>query len=229
MLHLLLALIISTSLSGAPSGILRDPSGRVLPGAVVRLAAIGSDAVYETTSGPDGAFQFGEIPDGDYMMSARLPGFLGSRQRIRVMAATPPMDFTVPVATLHENITIRGASGSQPTPAGASNAPRPQPTKPACGTTEVGGNLKPPMKLRDVRPRYKQELIDANVSGTVLLHALIDVDGRVRQIEVVSPRNADLEEAAIEAVSQWEFSPTYLNCAPIEVRMFVTANFIVER
>jgi TonB family protein len=228
MLHLLLALIISTSLSGAPSGTLRDPSGRVLPGAVVRLAAIGSDAVYETTSGPDGAFQFGEVPDGDYMMSARLPGFLGSRQRIRVISAMQPMDFTVPVATLHENITIRGASGAHPATSGASGA-RPQPAKPACGTAEVGGNLKPPMKLKDVRPRYKQELIDSNVSGTVLLHAVIDTNGKVRQIEVVSPRSADLEEAAIEAVSQWEFSPTYLNCEPIEVRMFVTANFIVER
>ena len=228
MLHLLLSLIISTSLSGAPSGTLRDPSGRVLPGAVVRLAAIGSDAVYETTSGPDGAFQFGEITEGDYMMSARLPGFLGSRQRIRVMAAMQPMDFTVPVATLHENITIRGASGAQPATSGASGA-RSQPAKPVCGTAEVGGNLKPPMKLKDVRPRYKQELIDSNVSGTVLLHAVIDMNGKVRQIEVVSPRSADLEEAAIEAVSQWEFSPTYLNCEPIEVRMFVTANFIVER
>ena len=39
---------------------------------------------------------------------------------------------------------------------------------------------------------------------------------------MVSPVNADLEDEAIAAVSQWEFSPTYLNCEPIEVRMFVT-------
>jgi TonB family protein len=228
MLHTLLALIISMSVAAAPSGTLRDPSGRVLPGAVVRLAAIGTDAVYETTSGPDGGFQFSEIPDGDYMMSARLPGFLGARQRIRVAAAMAPLDLTVPVATLQETITIRGAVGAQPGQR-VIGSPRPQPSKPQCGTTEVGGNLKPPMKLRDVRPVYKQDLIDSNVSGTVLLHAVIDGSGKVRQIEVVSPVNPGLEEAAIEAVSQWEFSPTYLNCAPMDVRMFVTANFTIER
>jgi len=51
----------------------------------------------------------------------------------------------------------------------------------------------------------------------------------VRGAEVVSSANADLEEEAIAAVSQWEFSPTYLNCAPIEVRMFVTVSFKIDR
>jgi len=39
----------------------------------------------------------------------------------------------------------------------------------------------------------------------------------------------ELEDEAIAAVSQWEFSPTYLNCEPIEVRMYVTVSFKVER
>ena len=31
------------------------------------------------------------------------------------------------------------------------------------------------------------------------------------------------------AVSQWEFSPTWLNCEAVEVRMFVTVSFTAER
>ena len=100
---------------------------------------------------------------------------------------------------------------------------------PVCGSTELGGNLKPPMKLHDVRPRYRQALIDANVEGSILLQARIGVDGKVQEVEVVSPVNADLEDEAIAAVSQWEFSPTYLNCEPIEVRMYVTVSFKIER
>jgi protein TonB len=38
-----------------------------------------------------------------------------------------------------------------------------------------------------------------------------------------------LDEAALEAVRQWEFTPTLLNCEPVEVVMTVTMNFTVER
>lgn len=215
--------------AGTPSGVLRDPQGRVLPAATVRLSAIGAEAIHETMSGADGSFQFPEVPDGDYMISARLPGFMSSRQRVRVTANMPPLDLTLQVGTLKETITVRRAVGEVDGPPTGTTSARPAPAKPECGTTEVGGNIKPPMKLKDVRPRYKQALVDANLEGTVLLQAIIDTNGRVRNIEVVSPVNADLEESAINAVSQWEFSPTWLNCEAIEVRMFVNVSFQIDR
>jgi TonB family protein len=85
------------------------------------------------------------------------------------------------------------------------------------------------MKLRDVHPRYRQEWAASMTSGSVLLQATIGADGRVRNVEVISGGNAEMEEEAIAAVGQWEFSPTYLNCQAIEVRMFVTVNFQHER
>lgn len=212
--------------AGAPSGVLRDPSGRVLPGATVRLSAIGSDAIHETQTDSTGAFRFGEIPDGDYMLSARLPGFLGARTRVRVNASTPPIDMTVQVGTLKETVTVK--SGDVNTPF----VPRYVPTRAACSTgaaggnsTDVGGNLRPPFKLKHVVPRYKSEWASAGLSGNVLLQAVIGSDGKVRDIEVVSPVNAELEEEAVNAVSQWEFSSTCLNGEAIDVRIFVTVAF----
>jgi TonB family protein len=132
---------------------------------------------------------------------------------------------------LRETVTVRGGAGSanNSEPAGIPAVTRPMPPAPPCRDVAVGGNLKPPMKLRQVGPRYKQTLIDANVEGSVLLQAIIGTDGKVRNVEVVSPGNADLEDAAMAAVSQWEFSPTYLNCGAVEVRMFVTVNFSIDR
>ena len=228
MLHMLLALTIATSFSSAPSGVLRDPSGRVLPGATVRLSAIGQDAIHETQTDSSGAFQFGELPDGEYMLSARLPGFQSSRQRVRVSSSMAPLNVTMQVGTLRETITIR-SDGSPSQAAVATKSALPMPPAPPCRDVEVGGNIKPPMKLKDVRPVYKPELAANNVEGEVLLQAVIGVDGKVRGVEVVSATNLDLEESAIRAVSQWEFSPTYLNCQAIEVRMFVTASFKAER
>ncbi len=218
--------------AGSPGGVLRDPSGRVLPAATVRLSAIGQDAaIHETQTDATGTFQFPDIPDGDYMLSARLMGFQSARQRVQVSASMPSLNVVLPVGTLKETITVR-SDGSTQVPAAAPASPaavRPMPSPPRCGATEVGGNLKPPMKLKDVRPVYKPELAANNVEGEVLLQAVIGVDGTVRGVEVVSAVNLDLEEAAIKAVSQWEFSPTYLNCQAIEVRMFVTVNFAVDR
>ena len=212
--------------AGAPAGVLRDPQGRVLPGATVRLSAIGQEAIHETQSDSSGSFQFGELPDGDYMLSARLPGFQSTRQRVSVSSSMAPLSVTMQVGTLRETIMIR--SGDDRLPQKVSS-PLPMPAKPPCGTTEVGGNIKPPRKLKDVRPSYKPELAANNVEGEVLLQAVIGVDGKVRGVEVVSSANLDLEESAIRAVSQWEFSPTYLNCEAIEVRMFVSARFSIER
>jgi hypothetical protein len=42
---------------------------------------------------------------------------------------------------------------------------------------------------------------------------------------VISPVNADLEDAAFAAVSQGEFTPTYQNCDPVEVQKYVTVSF----
>ena len=220
-----LPIAAATESAGAPSGVLRDPSGRVLPGATVRLSAIGSDAVHETQTDPAGTFRFGEIPDGDYMLSARLPGFLGARTRVRVSASMPPIEMTVQVGTLKETVTVK--SGEVPSPF----VPR-YTTRPACATnaaggspTDVGGNLRPPFKLKHVVPRYKSEWASAGLAGNVLLQAVIGSDGKVRDIEVVSPVNAELEEEAVNAVSQWEFSSTCLNGEAIDVRIFVTVAF----
>ena len=211
--------------SSAPSGVLRDPSGRVLPGATMRLSAIGHDAIHETQTDSTGAFQFPEVADGDYMLSARLPGFLSGRQRVRVSASMAPLNLTLPIGNLRETVTVKSGD-----PVPSSSPVRPMPSAPPCGSTEVGGNLKPPMKLRSVSPRYRTEWSANNMEGDVLLQAVIGTDGRVRGVEAVSPSmHTDLDEEAIRAVSQWEFSPTYLNCQAVEVRIFVTVSFKLDR
>ena len=161
------------------------------------------------------------------MISGRAMGFSGQRQRIRVSGATT-FALRLSVGTLRETITVIGGTGSGPVgPRTGSAAPKP--SKPACTASAVGGQITPPMKVRDVRPRFKQAWSDNNLTGEVLLQARIGPDGKVTAVEVVSGANSEMEDEAIVAVSQWEFSTTYLNCEPIEVRMFVTVSFKLER
>src|SRR5262249_28661621 len=93
----------------------------------------------------------------------------------------------------------------------------------------VGGNILAPMKLVDVKPIFPDQLKVAKVGGTVTMDAVIGTDGLVRDVLNVKGPHPDLETAAAEAVRQWEFSTTMLNCDPIEVEMHVTVDFSIQQ
>jgi protein TonB len=57
------------------------------------------------------------------------------------------------------------------------------------------------------------------------MEAVIGTDGAVQEVRTVKGPHPDLEAAAVEAVRQWQFTTTLLNCDPIEVTMHVTVNF----
>jgi len=89
---------------------------------------------------------------------------------------------------------------------------------------KVGGSVRPPRKLVDVRPEYPEEARAARIEGVVILGIVIGEDGSVIDSTVLRSIPA-LDQAALEAVSQWEFEPTLLNGEPVEIEMTVTVNF----
>lgn len=84
--------------------------------------------------------------------------------------------------------------------------------------------IKTPTKVWDVRPVYPPEARAGGVQGVVVIDARVDVDGCVRNAEVVRSV-PDLDQAALDAVTQWEFSPTVLNGSPIPVLLTITVRF----
>jgi protein TonB len=91
----------------------------------------------------------------------------------------------------------------------------------------VGGSVKPPLKIRDVRPVYPPIAQQSRVSGVVIIEARIDAEGNVTDARVIRPV-ALLSEAAQDAVMQWKFTPTFLNGVAVPVIMTVTVNFSLE-
>ena len=88
--------------------------------------------------------------------------------------------------------------------------------------------MRPPRKLKDVKPIYPANLRESQTAGTVGLKATIAIDGTVRDVHVVKSVHPDLDNAAIEAVRQWVFDGTLLNCAPTEVTMNVSVDFGIQ-
>ena len=87
--------------------------------------------------------------------------------------------------------------------------------------------IKAPTKLRNVQPTYPQSARLARVQGVVTIEATIDPNGKVVEARVLRSV-APLDQAALDAVRQWEFSSTLLNGVPVPVIMTVTVNFTLE-
>jgi protein TonB len=91
----------------------------------------------------------------------------------------------------------------------------------------VGGNIKPPTKTKDVRPVYPAIAQSARVQGVVIVEATIGPDGRVAEARVLRSIPL-LDQAALDAVKQWQFTPTLLNGQAVPVIMTVTVNFTLQ-
>jgi len=98
--------------------------------------------------------------------------------------------------------------------------PAPQASTPV----RPGGVIKTPTKVRHVPPIYPAIAQQARVEGIVIIEAIVGVDGRVTEARVLRSKPL-LDEAALAAVRQWEFTPTTLNGVPVPVIMTVTVNF----
>lgn len=101
---------------------------------------------------------------------------------------------------------------------------QPPPDKPV----RVGfQGVRPPQRIRDAQPVYPTLAQQVRVQGIVIIEATIGVDGRVVNARVLRSVHL-LDQAALDAVLQWEYTPTTLNGVPVPVIMTVTVNFTLK-
>lgn len=96
------------------------------------------------------------------------------------------------------------------------------------GPQRVGGQIREPRKLVEVRPTYPEIARKARIEGVVILELTVDRQGTVRDVQVLRGLPMGLTEAAVEAVRQWRYEPTLLSGRPIEVLIVVTVNFRLQ-
>jgi TonB family protein len=78
-------------------------------------------------------------------------------------------------------------------------------------------DLRAPLPLRKVDPKYLPEAIEDQAEGKVRLAAVIHKDGKVEVLEVVRSVDSRLDQSAAEALAKWEFAPATRDGQPIDV------------
>ena len=91
----------------------------------------------------------------------------------------------------------------------------------------VREGYSPVTKVKDVPPAYPPIAQSRRVQGVVALEAVIGLDGRVTNVDVLRSIPL-LDGAAVSAVLQWEYTPTLLDGVPVPVIMTVTLTFTLE-
>lgn len=109
----------------------------------------------------------------------------------------------------------------------AGDPPPPPPPVEQAPVRVNGSSIRPPTKVRDALPIYPAIAQAARVEGIVILEATIDINGQVREARVLRSIPL-LDEAALAAVRQWEYTPTLLNGRPVPVVMTVTVAFTLR-
>jgi periplasmic protein TonB len=109
----------------------------------------------------------------------------------------------------------------------AGNAPAGGAIKNSDDALRVGGPIKTPTKVHDVRPVYPPIALAANVTGVVIVEARIGTDGGVEDARVLRSIPL-LDQAALDAVKEWKFTPTLLNGVAVPVIMTMSVNFTTQ-
>jgi TonB family protein len=113
------------------------------------------------------------------------------------------------------------APGQVAPAAEASAAPPPAPSAPI----RVGGNVRPPTKTKHVDPVYPALARSAGVEGVVIFELTVGTDGKVIDAKILRSIPL-LDQAATDAVRQWQFTPMLVNGTAVSVIMTATVNFL---
>jgi len=88
----------------------------------------------------------------------------------------------------------------------------------------VGGRVRPPKAIYQAQPVYPLIARQAHIQGQVQIDAVLDEQGNVVEMKIVSGPPL-FYEAALNALKEWKYEPTYLNEQPIAVQIIVTITF----
>jgi beta-lactamase regulating signal transducer with metallopeptidase domain len=198
--------------TGSVTGQVVDQSGGAIPGARVTVTHAQTGASRSVISNAPGRFAFTDLPAATYELTVQLSGFKTMRTSIEVGAgATVETPITIEVGAVSEAVIVKCGPGpsllDRMFPVLHAQAPS--------TPIRVGGQIRPPKKTRHVAPICPAGVVTENT--VVIVEAKIGTDGTVTDARILRAQPEALTTAVLDALSQWEFTPTQLNGETLEL------------
>jgi len=124
-------------------------------------------------------------------------------------------------------LEVETAMGLLPVPPPVTEAPPVEEPR-IEGPIRVGGDVTRPIMVTGYTPEYTPIARRARIQGVVILEAAIDKLGNVTDARVLKPLPMGLDQAAIDAVMQWKFTPATLRGQPVAVYYNLTVSFRLD-
>ena len=224
--------------TGALSGVVSDPTGAVVANATVGIqvsdgtsgAAAGGGrgpgpVRYSTVTGPIGQWSFPSLAPGMYTVEVQVPGFRTFTKLVSVsQGVNNVVNSNLMIGRNSESVTVTAARPNAS--AGLTSSPAVQSSS---RPIRVGGNVEPAKLIRHVAPVFPQSAQAQGIQGSVTFEAIIDKAGFILNTQLVSPyAPPDFVQAALDAIKQWQYTPTLLNGEPVDVLTEITVNFTLQ-
>ena len=94
---------------------------------------------------------------------------------------------------------------------------------------KIGGDVKSPVLVKDVKPNYTAGAMRRKVQGVVEMQAIVLADGTVADdVKVTRSLDDELDQEAIKAVKQWQFKPGTKDGHPVAVQVSIEMSFTLR-
>lgn len=117
---------------------------------------------------------------------------------------------------------VPGAQQTSP----ARQAPADKPWPPA-GVFRIGQGIVPPRLVKEFKPKYTREAMQAGIEGTIKLEVVVGEDGKAGEVRVTRSldREFGLDDEAVACVKKWEFAPGTENGDAVPVLVEIEMTF----
>jgi TonB family protein len=210
------------NLAGRFMGTIFDISGGAVPNATIIMTNHKANTIDMTASDAEGNFVFKALPAGAYEMKVLKPGFAVYVAPQTMLEPGRDLSTTVKldIGSIKDTVDVQAEGSAKALPS-TETAEKSKPMR-----IRIGGNVEAAKVLTKVQPVYPASAKEKGAQGTVVLHAVVGMDGKPLSLQVLNSQiDPDLARAAVEAVSQWRYQPTLLNGDPVEVDTTITVNF----
>jgi TonB family protein len=93
---------------------------------------------------------------------------------------------------------------------------------------DVTEGVTPPQLLEKITPSYPENARLSGLDGRVVLRAVIDTEGNVRNVSVLRSDDPVFDQAAIDAVERWKYAPALQDGRPVAVNFTVVVQFKLD-